>query len=380
MTWLSTRRSLGAIVLGGALFVGAICILFWRFIAAWSLQGFSQFQLYTLMSLGIAYASGHFMVSSAKKTVAGVLFPIGFACLFAVATWVCVSLSGASTSESFAMNESSALAENAKIERHKAKIAEANAERARAKEALDAAETTAALRDAEAATECASGVKLRCEGRRSTAAAAKAEVERKQIQSRQADNDYWVLLAELDRFSMPKVANVQLRQVAKAIAFAGYDENRVLEGLLLYLPYAFALLTEAGSILSFAYGFGARTNVIVVTPANLAGVVKEMGQAAQAAATDLARSVAFLPSAASMESKPSQPRKLEIVRKARTSDEQHVLDALDKAGRPLSCEELAEAMSVSPSESTKRRQVCEASGVVKTQRVGKYLMVSPAVA
>lgn len=87
-----------------------------------------------------------------------------------------------------------------------------------------------------------------------------------------------------------------------------------------------------------------------------------------------------MPSPSSLESKPFTPRKLEIVRKAKTSDEQHVLDALDKAGRPLSCEELAEAMAVSPSESTKRRQVCEASGVVRTQRVGKYLMVSPAVA
>lgn len=359
----STIRSPAAIVLGLVLMVGAVCILFWRFIAAWSFEGFSQFQLYTLMSLGIAYASGHFMVSSGKKSVAGVLFPAGFAGLFAVATWVCVSLSGASTSESFAMNESSATAENAKIERHKAKIAEANAERARAKDSLEAAEKAAAARDAEAAAECASGAKLRCDGRRTTAVTAKAEAERKQVQVRQADADYWVLQAELDRFSMPKVANIQLRQVAKAIAFAGYDENRVLEGLLLYLPYAFALLTEAGSILSFAYGFGVRA----------AAPGTRTPQPQQTV-------LACLPSSQPLESKQFQPRKLEIVRKARTSDEQHVLDALDKAGRPLSCEDLAEAMGTSPSEATKRRQVCEASGVVRTQRVGKYVMVSPAVA
>jgi biotin operon repressor len=63
----------------------------------------------------------------------------------------------------------------------------------------------------------------------------------------------------------------------------------------------------------------------------------------------------------------------------RSTDEELVLQALRKAGRPLSNEELADALSCTPGEASKRRQVCEASGVIRTRREGKYLLIEPAV-
>lgn len=151
-----------------------------------------------------------------------------------------------------------------------------------------------------------------------------------------------------------QVANADIRAAAALLSnlpWVSADVTKLEATLLLAFPFLQALFCEIAAIVAFAIGIGHR-----------------------AVAAPIRASLALLPPPE------SKSQKLEIVRKARTSDEQHVLDALDKAGRPLSCEELAEAMSVSPSESTKRRQVCEASGVVKTKRVGKYLMVSPAVA
>lgn len=63
----------------------------------------------------------------------------------------------------------------------------------------------------------------------------------------------------------------------------------------------------------------------------------------------------------------------------RSTDEELVLQALRKAGRPLSNEELADALSCTPGEASKRRQVCEASGVIRTRREGKYLLIEPAI-
>lgn len=365
MEWITTRRSLGAILIGILLFFGSLAILFWRFLAAGSLQGFSQFHLYTLLALVVAYAAGHLMLSSTGRSIGGVLYPASFFLLFVIATWVCVSLSGASTSESFALNESAAQTENDKITRHRAKIVDANGEREKAHRAWEAAETDVREKSKAAADECASGKKLRCEGRTASFDAAKAVSTDKLKLAQQSDSHYWMLTAQLDQFTAPKVANIQLRQVAKAIAFVGYDEARTLEGLLLYLPYLFATLTEAGSILCFSYGFGHKGRKWIELPK----LPQFPSPAPVFSVADAVSTSVPTVSTASV-SVPSNQAVKPKMKKQRPTDVKLVHDAIELlGGEAESQDQLAEAMRVHKSETHKR--LAECGDFVIIERVGK---------
>lgn len=266
MSIRTTVRSPGAIVLGALCFIGTMVVLFWEFVEAWSLAGFSQSHVYILAALVVAYGAGHFMLTSCEWSIGGIVRPIAFGVLFVVATAICVGLSGARTSESFARKENVASNENAKRTRHEGLIAEANVDRQKAHKAADEAEADAKAKAKKAADACEAGV--RCKALTATSDAAKTNAAEKLKLAQQADSHYWVLTAQLSQFKAPEIANANLKQVAKAIAFVrshsldanaqALIESRVMEGLLLYLPYAFALLTEFGSIAFFNWGFGHR--------------------------------------------------------------------------------------------------------------------------
>lgn len=140
-----------------------------------------------------------------------------------------------------------------------------------------------------------------------------------------------------------QVANADIRAAAELLSklpgFGGSVESTEAT-LTLVFPFLLSLFCETASIVAFAMGLGHR--------------VSEFPRLAA----------------------PSESQK--ELRKARTSDEQLVLNALQRAGRPLSNEELAEAMKTSVGEASKRRQVCEASGIIRTWREGRYLMIEAA--
>jgi len=135
-----------------------------------------------------------------------------------------------------------------------------------------------------------------------------------------------------------QVANADIRAAAELLSklpIVGGNLESVEATLLLVFPFLLALFCEIAAICGFAIGLGHKVAALSLP---------ESGKQ----------------------------------RTRRTPDEELVLAALHAAGRPLSSEELAQAMSVSPGEGTKRRQVCEASGVIRTWRDGKYLMIAPA--
>lgn len=154
--------------------------------------------------------------------------------------------------------------------------------------------------------------------------------------------------AKLSQEKPDQIANSDIRAAAELVAklpFVGGDVDSVAATLLLVFPFLQALFCEVAAICGFSIGL-AHVRLPV----------------------------------ASFQQVEIQRVSTEMRRKARTPDEQLVLDALSRAGRPLSNEELADELGCSTGEATKRRQVCEASGVIKTERAGKYLMISPATA
>lgn len=176
------------------------------------------------------------------------------------------------------------------------------------------------------AMECGSGRGARCTG-------MKSAID-------YVDSHLAILQVRMDGMQAEQIGNAKTAHAARMLSFfLGFNQARAEEGLSLLLPFTLPLITELLSIAFFGLGFGHRE-------------------------LPLAR-LAFHPLP-------------EIERKARTSDEQLVLNALQRAGRALSNEELADKLGCSPGEASKRRQACEASGVIQTWREGKFLMISPA--
>lgn len=143
-----------------------------------------------------------------------------------------------------------------------------------------------------------------------------------------------------------QVANGDVRAAAELLSKLpgmGGSVDSIEATLLLVFPFLLSLFCEVAAIVGFSMGLGHR-----ISEFREAATLSDEWQSGKS------------------------------LRKARTPDEALVLEALYKAGRPLSNEELAEAQGISPGESTKRRQVCEASGAIRTWREGRFLMISPA--
>lgn len=150
-------------------------------------------------------------------------------------------------------------------------------------------------------------------------------------------------VAKLQGQKPEQVANSDIRAAAELLSrlpLVRADVDTLQATLLLMLPFLQSIFCEVAAIVGFSVGI----------------------------------SHAYLPRSRL----PAPESDARPARKARTTDEQMVLDALAKAGRPLSNEALAEALQISPGEATKRRQVCEAAGVVTVRKVGKYLEIAPA--
>lgn len=143
-----------------------------------------------------------------------------------------------------------------------------------------------------------------------------------------------------------QVGNADIRAAAELLSKLpgmGGSVDSIEATLLLVFPFLLSLFCEVAAIVGFSMGLGHQVSEF--------------------------REVATLS---------DEWQSGKSLRKARTPDEALVLEALYKAGRPLSNEELAGVLAVSPGEATKRRQVCEASGAIRTWREGRFLMISPA--
>lgn len=134
------------------------------------------------------------------------------------------------------------------------------------------------------------------------------------------------------------------------------DIDNVEATLLLTFPFLAALFCEIAAIVGFAVGLGHKEiprpvegGKLLAAPDPVAGLLG------------------------------SDKWQLSVnARKVKLSDQEMVLKALHLRGKPASNEELAEDLSVTPGEASKRRQACEVMGLLKIEKNGKFLAISPA--
>ena len=204
----------------------------------------------------------------------------------------------------------------------------ANSNGLRAKAEADVVEAKADLRRAvdAAAKECATGAKLRCAGAQKT--------------QEMADSHYWLMVGRLANMKPQQVENPGMKHAAKvfaALPMVSTPAETIERTLLLFVPFAKALFLEAATVVFLGIGLGTQKPL----PATI-------------------RKPLALPA----------PRK--------PSDAEAVLAALRSAGRPLTNDELAQALSISKGESSKRVSHCAGSGIITVERNGRYVAIRPA--
>lgn len=155
-----------------------------------------------------------------------------------------------------------------------------------------------------------------------------------------------------------QTANGDIHAIALTFArITGSDKVDSIEAtLLLTFPFLAALFCEVAAIVSFAIGLGHKT---VPVPIEGGKLLPAPDPVAGLLATDKwALSV--------------------NARRVKLSDTQLVLKALHQAERPLSNVELAEVLSCTEGEASKKRQACEVLGLLKIEKQGRFLAISPA--
>lgn len=272
----------------------------------------------TLAGMVAAIASGRFAFTELGRGYWHILTGAALAALFVASTVYIVIGSGSRTAEQAAIKVV-----------HATDIAD---KRAAAKQRLEDAETahTASVtywitqRDA-ATAECKSGEGTKCRGARSndTAALTAADKAAKRVGE---------LRTALDNLKPAPPVNAGYAHFAKIVsAFTGADIEATTAKIALAMPFVIVLITELATIVFLHMAIEPRA---------------EQPKASVAAPAPHGGNVVDHP----------------------------VLVALRKAGRPLTNDELAEAMKVSKGEASKRRQ--EIADRLVEKREGRFLMVA----
>jgi hypothetical protein len=264
----TTVRSWGAILLGGICAVGTALVLFWHVIFFGSLADITTTHVMIGLSLVVSLGAGHFMVSSAAWSLAGIARCASFLVMFAVGTAVCVALSGGRSAEMLLRKENVADHENAKRASQEARIVTTREDLRLAKAAAEVAEAASLADAAKIASACAKGEGPACRGVKGTAKASADRAAAKRTLVEQADANYWRQVHRLSELEPQQVANADVLQIAKLVGlFRGVDYRLVVPDVQLLLPYALALITEFGCICFLNYGFGhGRKQILVKVP------------------------------------------------------------------------------------------------------------------
>lgn len=292
------------------------------------LQAVTTAHVLTLAGIVAAIASGHYAIAEFRRW--HLLTGSALAVLFVAATGYITVASGGRNAEQAAVKVV-----------HATDIAE---KRAAAKSALEKAEAahTAAVtywttqRDA-ATAECKSGEGTKCRGARSNESAALTAAEK-------ASGAVKDLRSTYDALKPAPPANAGYAHFAKIVsAFTGADIEATTAKIALAMPFVIVLVTELATIVFLHMGLAPMAhsfpNPDTLSPAEIEDARKVL----------------------------SPPSNDNII-------EHPVLKALREAGRPLTNDELAEAMAVSKGESSKRRR--EVADRLLEKREGRYLMVA----
>lgn len=305
-----------AIAAGVAASGGALTILLWDLPSTgWTLE-------HTLLPLivGITIATG--WLADRALTNRRPLSAVAFAFLLLAGTGLTVYCSvgrQAETSESKALT---ALDHNEAIEKKRAELARARIRHAEAN----------AMADRETGQ---GGCKRVCEDWKLRAREVEAHIRK--------------LEAEIRVDGPRKPVAGKAERAAQVLSLFGWDERHTAAVIAKVEPITFALFFELAAIVAFGYGFA---------PARPASVANDNRPSAR----DTAQSSFPVPPPSNGGTPVTIP------------DDHPVLVALNRARRPLTNDELAQAMGVHKGEATKRR--AEVADLLDEVRDGRFIRVS----
>ena len=196
--------------------------------------------------------------------------------------------------------------------------------------------------------ECATGKGRKCEARRETTQLARADLDKYE--------------RAVHALPHEQVANADIVAAASLLARlpgVNADKASIQATLELGFPFLQSLFCELAAICGFAIGLGHARKPVMVIP----------GVSQVADPVEFPVPVMQLP-----------PPKVAKFKKPKTTDQQHVTDALDKLGGVAgSNDELAATMRVGKGESSKRVANCLDVGLIVAQRRGRCLEIRRAV-
>ena len=251
----TTIRSPGALLLG--VFFAAVTARV-VFDDVWNGAPFTVAHVNSVAALIGAIAAGHLVWPSIKK--ADVAAALGLAVIFIGASGYIIIASGGRNAEAIQAKAAAIVKTNEERDGLRRKVAEAEADVTDAKADYEKAK-------AEAAKECGSGKKTKCEGREATRDNAAKDLEK-------AESHASMTRGKLSLLGPEQKPNAGYKSTAKVFEAMGLGKADDLEArMILVLPFVSVMISELGTLTFLGMALGHRAPVPVKVPANDAAPV-----------------------------------------------------------------------------------------------------------
>jgi hypothetical protein len=202
-------------------------------------------------ALVAAIASGHMAWPQLKQ--AHIPAALGLAVIFIAATGYIVATSGSRNAEAMQTKGAAILKTNEERTALRAKVFEVEADLSDTKQEYE-------LAKAEAAKECGTGKKTRCEGKEATRENAAKDLERAEALASMTRGKLSLLGPE----QQPNAGYKQAAKVAEAFGIGKADE--IEARLILILPFLTVFISEACTLVFVSMGIGHNRQTIHATP------------------------------------------------------------------------------------------------------------------
>lgn len=321
MTPYNIACAVGAIIVALLFTAGTMSSQFWE---VRTLQDITLPQFTVFLVLICTLASGHQVIPQWKqrhrwRSAALVL-------VFCWGSYQCITSNAARTVEASVPKLLERMNLNEQRAKLEADILDAKGDLRRATEAMEKA--------------CNNGVGPRCQGATKT--------------RDQADSHYWMMVGRLANMKPAQPLDPGLEHAAKVFAMlplTGTAES-IQAKLDLLTPFATGLFFEIGTIVSWSIAFSKLKTLFAGNGHQLPTIAGKRWKTRRRKASKRVRTnVAGLPA----------------------SDEIVVREALERKGRPVSNEELADLLQCSQGEASKR--VAALNGLLSKERAGKYVAI-----
>jgi hypothetical protein len=251
-------RSPLAVIFGLICLSGTIIVLFGH---VHSFNDLTINHLYIILALTVTLGSGHFMWGAYSEGWGGIARGCSFTTLFIIGTVVCVGLSGGRSAAILAQRDYDADVAKADLHKQQTIVDRASADVTQSKSVYDVADTEATHLEQITQDECATGKKAgegdKCKGKRSVSEGSRARADKLFDRYQEAKQAYDHELQVLNKIHLPPPPNTDLLPFAQLYALIAHiSESDALAKVKLLLPYAFAVITEFGTVAFFQHGFG----------------------------------------------------------------------------------------------------------------------------